>query len=126
MRYLLERMISKRTVLISWNILPILVLLYYFGASESCCLDSSLDYIFEDILSDVCPILSSATSKVKDLFLSSSSGMILFLSNFLSARCTTLLLRLYGPLVVFLKSDRDVFLKSLTYIKKLKTLNFHE
>ncbi|XP_045449433.1 peroxidase-like [Melitaea cinxia] len=66
-------MISKRTVLSSRNILTILVLLYYFGASESCCLDSSLDYIFEDILSDVCPILSSATSKVKDFFLSSSS-----------------------------------------------------
>lgn len=58
----------------STNCLMVSMLLYLLFASVSACLNTDWDCLFDDILSDVGPILSCATSKLKNLFLSSGKS----------------------------------------------------
>lgn len=55
------------------KILKVLVI-SYLSATVSACFDCGWEFLFEDLLSDVCPIFESATSAIKDLFLFSSTG----------------------------------------------------
>ncbi|CAG9580052.1 unnamed protein product [Danaus chrysippus] len=63
---------SERKLYRGTNCLMVSVLLYLLFASVSACLNTDWDCLFDDILSDVGPILSCATSKLKNLFISSA------------------------------------------------------
>ncbi|XP_052739868.1 peroxidase-like [Bicyclus anynana] len=51
----------------SRNVLSISVLLYLFCASVTACFSSGWETLFEDLFSDLCPILSSTASTINDL-----------------------------------------------------------
>lgn len=54
----------------------------YLSASASACLNTGWDFLFDDLLSDICPIFESATSTLKDLLLLSSLGKCYYSINY--------------------------------------------
>lgn len=63
----------------SRNVLVISVLVYFFVSSVSGCFNTGWDFLLDDLISDVCPILASATSIVKELLTPISLGKYLSL-----------------------------------------------
>ncbi|CAH2040203.1 unnamed protein product, partial [Iphiclides podalirius] len=51
----------------SRNVLVISVIVYFFVSSVSGCFNTGWEFLLEDLISDVCPVLASATSIVKEL-----------------------------------------------------------
>lgn len=58
----------------SKNVLVISVLIYFFVTSVSGCFNTGWEFLLEDLIADVCPMLASATSLVKDLLTPNSLG----------------------------------------------------
>ncbi|XP_045767255.1 peroxidase-like isoform X1 [Maniola jurtina] len=71
------------------NILSISVLLYLFCASVSACFSCGWETLFEDLLSDLCPLFSTTTQTINELFLSSEEDDPLITKNLVaeSFRC---------------------------------------
>ena len=65
------------------------LLVLYLSGSVGACLNTGWEFLFEDLLTDICPIFESATSSIKDLLLLSSLGKYYydFLINFIVFTC---------------------------------------